>query len=50
MKSQPTDLQVDNQMSLAFEDLKKEILLGHQDILEGKVTSLADVGRSFRIV
>ena len=28
---------------VAFENLKKEILVGHQDIAQGKVSSLADV-------
>lgn len=32
---------------IAFEDLKKEILLGHQDILDGKITSLTDVRKEF---
>ncbi|MDK6900795.1 antitoxin, partial [Streptococcus agalactiae] len=27
--------------------LKKEILLGHQDIMEGKVTALSDVRKEF---
>ncbi|WP_285013745.1 antitoxin [Lactococcus garvieae] len=33
----------------AFADLKKEILLGHQAILEGKTTSLADVRKEFNL-
>lgn len=37
----------DDQYQIAFEDLKKEILLGHQDIKQGKVTSLADVRKEF---
>lgn len=32
---------------VAFEDLKKEILLGHQDIQNGRVISLADVRKEF---
>ena len=28
------------QVQMAFEDLKKEILAGHQEIAQGKVTSL----------
>lgn len=32
---------------LAFEDLKKEILVGHQEITQGKVSSLADVRMEF---
>lgn len=38
---------VNTQMTTAFEDLKKEILLGHQDIQEGRVTSLSDVRKEF---
>ena len=34
-----SDLQ-DTQYQVAFEDLKKEILVGHQEIAQGKVTSL----------
>ena len=30
-----------------FEDLKKEILIGHQEIAQGKVTSVADVRKEF---
>ena len=32
---------------VAFENLKKEILVGHQDIAQGKVSSLADVRKKF---
>lgn len=32
---------------VAFEDLKKEILVGHQEITQGKVSSLADVRIEF---
>ncbi|MFQ9581272.1 MAG: hypothetical protein ACLRZE_08170 [Streptococcus salivarius] len=32
---------------VAFEDLKKEILVGHQEIIQGKVSSLADVRMKF---
>lgn len=32
---------------VAFEDLKKEILVGHQEITQGKVSSLADVRMEF---
>ncbi|MDO4635443.1 MAG: antitoxin [Streptococcus sp.] len=39
----------DGQLTVAFEDLKKEILLGHQDIQEGRITSLRDVRKEFRI-
>ncbi|MGT2907551.1 type II toxin-antitoxin system RelB/ParD family antitoxin [Streptococcus dentiloxodontae] len=39
--SQETKYQV------AFEDLKKEILLGHQEIEQGKLTALADVRKEF---
>ncbi|MGT2745388.1 hypothetical protein [Streptococcus penaeicida] len=31
----------------AFTDLKNEILLGHRDILEGKISSLSDVREEF---
>ncbi|EHI74330.1 antitoxin [Streptococcus tangpeifui] len=37
----------ESQYQIAFEDLKKEILLGHQDIAQGKVTALADVRKEF---
>lgn len=33
----------------AFADLKKEILVGHKAILEGKTTSLADVRKEFNL-
>ena len=32
---------------VAFEDLTKEILVGHQEITQGKVSSLADVRKKF---
>ena len=32
---------------VAFEDLKKEILVGHQEITQGKVFSLADSRKEF---
>lgn len=32
---------------VAFEDLKKEILVGHQEITQGKVSFLADVRKKF---
>ena len=32
---------------VAFENLKKEILVGHQDIAQGKVSSLADARKEF---
>ena len=41
-----SDLQ-DIQYQVAFEDLKKEILVGHQEIIQGKVSSLADVRMEF---
>ena len=41
-----SDLQ-DTQYQVAFEDLKKEILIGHQEIAQGKVTSVADVRKEF---
>ena len=37
----------ETQYKVAFEDLKKEILLGHQDIQQGKLTSLSDVRKEF---
>ena len=37
----------ESQYQIAFEDLKKEILLGHQDTMEGKVTALSDVRKEF---
>ena len=37
----------DKQYQVAFEDLKKEILVGHQEIAQGKVTSVADVRKEF---
>ncbi|MFQ6324155.1 antitoxin [Lactococcus garvieae] len=39
----------DDTFRTAFADLKKEILVGHQDILEGKTTSLADVRKEFNL-
>lgn len=32
---------------VAFEDLKREILVGHQEISQGRVSSLADVRKKF---
>lgn len=37
----------ETQYQVAFEELKKEILLGHQDIQQGKLTSLSDVRKEF---
>ena len=37
----------ETQYQVTFEDLKKEILLGHQDINQGKLTSLSDVRKEF---
>lgn len=37
----------DSSYQVAFEDLKKEILLGHQDIVQGRVTALSDVRKEF---
>lgn len=34
-------------IQVAFEDLKKEILVGQQEIAQGKVTSVADVRKEF---
>ena len=39
----------DTQYHVAFEDLKKEILAGHQEIVQGKVTSLADVSKEYTL-
>jgi hypothetical protein len=35
------------QYQIAFEDLKKEILVGHQEIIQGKVTSLKEARKEF---
>ena len=43
-----SDLQ-DIQYQVLFEDLKKEILAGHQEIALGKVTSLSDVRNDFNL-
>lgn len=32
---------------VAFENLKNEILVGHQEIIQGKASSLADVRMEF---
>ena len=37
----------ETQYQVAFEDMKMEILLGHQDIQQGKLTSLSDVRKEF---
>jgi hypothetical protein len=39
----------DDSFRTAFADLKKEILVGHQAILEGKTISLADVRKEFNL-
>ena len=39
----------DTQYQVVFEDLKKEILAGHQEIVQGKVTSLADVRKEYNL-
>lgn len=41
-----SDLQ-ETQYQVAFEDLKKEILIGHQEIEQDKLTSLSDVRKEF---
>ena len=41
-----TDFQEES-CQVAFENLKKEILVGHQEIIQGKVSSLADVRMKF---
>ena len=43
-----SDLQ-DTQYQVAFEDLKKEILAGHQEIAQGKVASLSDIRNDFNL-
>lgn len=43
-----SDLQ-DIQYQGSFEDIKKEILAGHQEIALGKVTSLSDVRNDFNL-
>ena len=43
-----SDLQ-DTQYQVAFEDLKKEILAGHQEIAQGKIMSLSDVRNDFNL-
>ena len=43
-----SDLQ-DIQYQGSFEDLKKEILAGHQEIAQGKVMSLSDVRNDFNL-
>ena len=43
-----SDLQ-DTQYQVVFEDLKKEILAGYQEIAQGKVTSLSDVRNDFNL-
>ncbi|MBK0347208.1 antitoxin [Aerococcaceae bacterium zg-ZJ1578] len=37
----------DTQYQIEFENLKKEILLGHQEIKRNKFTSLSDVRKEF---
>lgn len=39
----------DDTLQTAFSDLKKEILLGHQDILAGKTKSLSEVREAFHL-
>lgn len=39
----------DDTFRTAFADLKKEILVGHQAILEEKTTSLTDVRKEFNL-
>ena len=46
MKFVSSDFQ-ETPYQVAFEDLKKEILVGHQEITQGKVSSLADVRMEF---
>lgn len=44
-----SDTVIDNSFKTAFEDLKKEVLVGHQAILEGQTTSLAKVRKEFNL-
>lgn len=37
----------DSSYDVAFQDLKREVLRGHQEILEGKLTSLTEVRKEF---
>ena len=37
----------ETQYQVAFEDLKKEVLLGHQNIQQGELTFLSDVRKEF---
>ena len=37
----------ETQYQVTYEDLKKEILLGHQNIQQGKLTFLSDVRKEF---
>lgn len=46
MKFVSSDFQ-ETPYQVAFEDLKKEILVGYQEITQGKVSSLADVRMEF---
>ena len=39
----------DTQYQVAFENQKKEILAGHQEIAQGKVMSLSDVRNDFNL-
>lgn len=39
----------DDTLRTAFADLKKEIVVGHQAILEGNTTSLSDVRKEFNL-
>ena len=45
-----SDMVDDDIFNIVYVDLKKEILVGHQAILEGKTTSLADVCKEFDLV
>ncbi|MGT2844234.1 hypothetical protein ACVRZD_03085 [Streptococcus hongkongensis] len=45
IKNTPNVTKSENQ--LFFDNLKKEIVLGHQDIQSGKITSLIDVREEF---
>ena len=44
-----TDAMPDDHLKAAFADLRREILLGHEAILAGKTTKLADVRKEFHL-
>jgi antitoxin component of RelBE/YafQ-DinJ toxin-antitoxin module len=44
-----SDVVIDDTLQTAFADLKKEVLVGHQAILDGKTTRLAEVRKEFNL-